>query len=224
MMQAEMSLNKKEDKMSYDNRFHSEESGRSHSLGEEHSSPGEKIKPPPPFYRRSGWQMLGRVLIMLVLVMASFTAGLVIGQEHVTGMTKVPTLAPPHPQSEPTQTPLLAPPTSVELLVSAPGIAETRQSEITIPSGTPVKLTVVPDHSLLPFQTYTMGIYATDPYDFSELQDCTYPNTATCSYVLAYSSGEHTDYTKGRHTFVAFLGESGGKILTNSNSITILSS
>jgi len=66
-----------------------------------------------------------------------------------------------------------------------------------------------------------MGIYATDPYGFSELQYCTYPNTATCSYVVAYSSSENTDYTKGQHTFRAFLGNIGGTILTNSNSITI---
>ncbi|HEY7414809.1 MAG TPA: hypothetical protein VH593_06430 [Ktedonobacteraceae bacterium] len=112
-------------------------------------------------------------------------------------------------------------PTSVMLQVSAPGIPPTTRSAITIPSGTKVTLTVLPNHSLLPFQTYTMGIYATDPYGFSELQDCTYPNTNTCSYTIAYSSSERTDYTKGKHTFRAFLGNIGGSILENSNSITI---
>jgi len=217
-----MSLNKKEDKMRYDNEFQSEESGRSHYLGEEHYSPGEKIKPQPPFSRHSGWKMLGGVLILLILVIASFSAEPLIRQEHVTGMKKVPTIVSTHPQIKPTQILTPAPPTSVELLLSAPGIASTSKSVISIPSGTPVKLTVVPDHALLPFQIYTMGIYATDPYDFSELQDCTYPNTATCSYVVANSASENTDYTKGRHTFLAFLGDIGGKILTNSNSITII--
>jgi hypothetical protein len=220
-MQAEMSLNKKENKMSYDNGFQSEESGSSHDPGEEHYYLGEKIKPQPSFYRRYVWQILVGVLIMLVLGIASFTA-LLIRQEQVTVIRKVPTIAPTQPQIEPTQISTPAPPTSVELLLSAPRIASTSKSVITVPSGTTVRLTVVPDHSLLPFQTYTMGIYATDPYGFSELQYCTYPNTATCSYVVAYSSSEDTDYTKGQHTFRAFLGNIGGTILTNSNSITII--
>jgi len=217
-----MSLNKKEDKMRYDNEFQSEESGRSHYLGEEHYSPGEKITPQLPFFRRSGWNILGGVLILIVLVIASFIAEPLLRQGHVTGIKKVPTIAPTQPQIKPTQITTPAPPTSVELLLSAPGIASTSKSVISIPSGTPVKLTVAPDHSLLSFQIYTMGIYATDPYDFSELQDCTYPNTATCSYVVANSASEHTDYTKGQHTFQAYLGDIGGKILTNSNSITII--
>jgi len=166
--------------------------------------------------------MLVGVLIVLVLVSASFTAGLLVRQGQVTVITKVPTIAPTQPQIKPTQITTPAPPTSVELLLSAPGIASTGKSVITITSGTTVRLTVVPDHSLLPFQTYTMGIYATDPYGFSELQYCTYPNTAACSYVVAYSSSENTDYTKGQHTFQAYLGDIGGKILTNSNSITII--
>ena len=120
-----------------------------------------------------------------------------------------------------TATALPAPPTSVMLSVSASGIPPTTQSEITIPSGTRVTLTVLPDHSLLPFQTFTLGIYATDPYGFSELQYCTYPKTGTCSYTIAYSSSERTDYTKGKHTFRAFLGDIGGAILENSSSITI---
>ncbi len=120
-----------------------------------------------------------------------------------------------------TATPIPEPPTSVILSISASGIPPTTQSEITIPSGTIVTLTVIPDHSLLPFQTFTMGIYATDPYGFSELQYCTYPKTGTCSYTIAYSSSERTDYTKGKHTFRAFLGDIGGAILENSSSITI---
>lgn len=120
-----------------------------------------------------------------------------------------------------TATTLPVPPTSVTLQLSASGIPPTSQSNITIPAGTKVTLTVIPNHSLLPFQIYTMGIYATDPYGFSELQDCSYPNTATCSYTIAYSSSEGTDYTTGKHTFVAFLGDIGGKILKNSSSITI---
>lgn len=118
-------------------------------------------------------------------------------------------------------TPIPAPPTSVMIRVSAAGISPTSQGEITIPSGTKVTLTVFPNHSLLPFQTFTMGIYATDPYGFSELQDCTYPNTDTCSYTVAYSSSEGTDYTKGKHTFRAFLGNIGGAILKDSSSVTI---
>lgn len=114
-----------------------------------------------------------------------------------------------------------APPTSVMLSLSASGIPPTVPSEIAIPSGTIVTLTVIPDHSLSPFQTFTMGIYATDPYGFSELQYCTYPKTVTCSYTIAYSSSEGTDYTKGKHTFRAFLGNIGGTILENSSSITI---
>ena len=149
--------------MSDDNGFQSEESGSSHDPGEEHYYLGEKIKPQPSFYRRSVWQILVGVLIMLVLGIASFTA-LLIRQEQVTVIRKVPTLAPTQPQIEPTQISTPAPPTSVELLLSAPRIASTSKSVITIPSGTTVRLTVVPDHSLLPFQTYTMGIYATDPY------------------------------------------------------------
>lgn len=113
------------------------------------------------------------------------------------------------------------PPTSVALSVSIAGASPTTQSEITIPSGKSVTLTVIPDHSLLPFQTFTMGIYATDPEEFSELQYCTYPKTDTCSYTLAYSSSEQTNYTQGVHTFRAFLGNIGGSILTNSNSITV---
>lgn len=117
--------------------------------------------------------------------------------------------------------PILVPPTSVMLRVSATGLPPTTRSEITIPSKTTVTLTVIPDHSLLPFQTFTMGIYATDPYGFSELQYCTYPKTATCSYTVASSSSERTDYTKGKHTFRAFLGNIGGAILENSNDVTI---
>lgn len=114
-----------------------------------------------------------------------------------------------------------APPSSATLMVSAPGMAPTTQSPITIPSGTAVTLTVVPNHSLVPFQTDTMGIYAHDPYPFSELQYCTYPNTDTCTYTVAFSSAEHTDYTRGTHTFTAFLGDIGGRIVSNSNNITI---
>lgn len=113
------------------------------------------------------------------------------------------------------------PPTSVTLRVSASGIPPITQGEITIPSGKIVTLTVIPNHPLLPFQTFTMGIYATDPYGFSELKYCTYPKTDTCSYRIAYSSSEGTDYTQGKHTFRAFLGNIGGAILENSSSITI---
>jgi hypothetical protein len=120
-----------------------------------------------------------------------------------------------------TPTAIPDPPTSVTLSLSTLGIAPTTRSAITIPSGTKVTLTVIPNRSLLPFQTYTMGIYATDPYGFSELQDCAYPKTATCSYTITYSSSEGTDYTRGKHTFRAFLGDIGGRILNNSNSITI---
>lgn len=140
-------------------------------------------------------------------------------------LTATPTpvlIAIPIPTATPIPTPISVHPTSVELRLSAPGIASTSKSTITIPTGRTVTLTVTPDHSLLPFQTYTMGIYATDPYGFSVLQDCIYPNTATCSYVVALSVSENTDYTKGQHTFHAFLGGTDGTILATSNSITIL--
>jgi hypothetical protein len=92
---------------------------------------------------------------------------------------------------------------------------------LTISSGTTVTLSVVPDHPLPPYQTFTMGVYAHDPYGFSELQYCTYPETDACSYVVTYSSAEATDYAKGTHTFTAFLGDIGGAILTNSEDITL---
>ena len=133
------------------------------------------------------------------------------------------TTSSPTSTATPTPTATLSPQplTSVMLRVSASGIPPTTQSEFTIPSGTKVTLTVQPNHSLLPFQTYTIGIYATDPHPFSELQYCQYPNTATCSWTVAYSSSENTDYTKGKHTFIAFLGDIGGRILANSSSDTI---
>jgi hypothetical protein len=171
---------------------------------------------------------LAAVVLLFVVVFHGFGGGRPHPQTAATagttsaGTTPTASTASPTPTPTPTSTPPPTPPTAVELLLSAPGIAPTSQSVITLPSGTPVTLMVVPDHSLLPFQTYTMGIYATDPYGFSELQYCTYPNTATCSYLVADSSSENTDYTKGQHTFRAFLGDIGGRILTNSNSITIL--
>src|SRR5262249_40769421 len=101
----------------------------------------------------------------------------------------------------PTIPPTPAPPTTVMLRPSSQGIPSTTQENLTVHSGTTVTLTVIPDHSLAPFQTFTMGIYAHDPYGFSELQYCTYPQTDTCTYVLAYSQAEETDYTTGTHTF-----------------------
>jgi hypothetical protein len=120
-----------------------------------------------------------------------------------------------------TPTTALVPPTSVLLKASAPGISPTTQGNMTVPAGTTVTLAVVPDHSLLPFQTFTMGIYAHDPYGFSELQYCAYPDTRTCSYVVSSSSAEATDYTQGTHIFTAFLGDSGGAILKTSQDITL---
>jgi hypothetical protein len=121
-----------------------------------------------------------------------------------------------------TPTTALVPPTSVQLSASAPGISAITHGELTIPSGTTVTLTVVPDHPLLPFQTFTTGIYAHDPYGFSELQYCTYPATGVCSYVVSTSSAEVTDYATGTHTFTAFLGDSGGVILKTSQDITLM--
>lgn len=91
-----------------DNRFQSEESGSSHYPGEEHYYLGEKIKPQPPFYRRYGWQILVDVLIGLVLVIASFTAG-VLSRSEVTVIPKAPTVASTQPQVEPTQLPTAVP-------------------------------------------------------------------------------------------------------------------
>ena len=111
-------------------------------------------------------------------------------------------------------------PTSVKLEAHF-GTTTTTASQVTVPVGTKVTLTVIPDQALEPFQNLTMGIYAQDPYAFSELVYCTYPNTVTCTYVPAYDSAEKTDYTKGTHTFVAFLGRISGNIDQNSNTITI---
>jgi hypothetical protein len=66
-----------------------------------------------------------------------------------------------------------------------------------------------------------MGVYAHDPYDFSELQYCAYPDTGACWYVVSPSSTEATDYTEGTHTFTAFLGTVGGAILQTSQDITL---
>lgn len=161
-------------------------------------------------------------ILVLSLLVSSFLA--LLATRHLSGAGGAPTLGVPAtngalPPSTATSSPI--PPTSVKLRVSALVIPPTTQGNITIPAGTTVTLTVVPDHSLRPFQIFTMGIYATDPYGFSELKDCTYPNTDTCSYTVAYSASENTDYTHGTHTFRAFLGNIGGRILANSDSITI---
>ena len=113
------------------------------------------------------------------------------------------------------------PPSSVELSASAPGMSPITQGNMTVPAGTMVTLAVVPDHPLAPYQTFTMGVFAHDPYGFSELQYCAYPDTSVCSYVVSYSSAEGTDYAKGTHTFTAFLGNVGGAILNNSEDISI---
>jgi serine/threonine protein kinase len=198
------------------------------------SSPSSATLPLPtasvrPKQRRLA-ALLGALLLLSLFLIAALVQG-ILSPANSLRATPVPTRFVLQKATvsvtltlgvTPTPTRLPVPPTSVELFLSAPGIVSTSKSVITVPSGTSVTLTVVPDHSLLPFQIYTMGIYATDPYDFSELQDCTYPNTVTCSYVVAYSSSENTDYTKEHHTFGAFLGDIGGRILANSNSITIL--
>jgi len=119
----------------------------------------------------------------------------------------------------PTTAPVL--PSSVLLSASAPGMSPITQGSMTIPAGMTVTLAVVPDHPLTPYQTFTMGIYAHDPYGFSELQYCAYPDTGACSYVVANSSAEGTDYAKGTHTFTAFLGNVGGAILNSSEDISI---
>ncbi len=201
-----------------------------------HREAGYRSRSFPPLQRVSSlgkfFNTLAAILVLSLLVGSFLILSTTVHRSPATGastaagvtatnVTQPPPTTPPSPIPSPTTTPLPIPPTSVELRISAPGISPTSQGNITIPSGTTVTLSVVPDHSLLPFQIYTMGIYATDPYGFSELQDCTYPNTATCTYIVAYSPGEHTDYTHGTHTFRAFLGNVGGAILANSNSITI---
>lgn len=176
----------------------------------------------PPAKKR--WHVLQTIAAILVVVALVVSMGLLFQTRQTLQSSQgspVPSPSATQTVNGTTATPAPEPPTSVTLRVSAAGIAPTTQSEITIPSGTSVTLTVIPNHSLLPFQTFTMGIYATDPYGFSELQDCTYPQTGTCSYTLAYSSSEGTDYSQGKHTFRAFLGNIGGAILDNSNSITI---
>jgi len=167
----------------------------------------------PPLQRASSlgkfFNTLAAILVLSLLVSSFLVLPAIMHRFGATG-------------ASPTATSLPIPPTSVKLLVSAPGISPTSQGNITIRSGTTVTLTVVPDHSLHPFPIFTMGIYATDPYGFSELKDCTYPNTDTCSYTVAYSPSENTDYTHGKHTFRAFLGNIGGRILANSDSVTII--
>jgi hypothetical protein len=180
-----------------------------------------KVMQPPPAKNR--WRVLETLAAVVVIVALVASMALLFqwrtSQSSQGGKGTAPSMAQVLHATTATTTPI--PPTSVKLRVSALGISPTTQSEITIPSGTKVTLTVLPDHSLLPFQTFTMGIYATDPYGFSELQYCTYPKTDTCSYTLAYSSSEKTDYTKGNHTFEAFLGNIGGAIVENSSAITI---
>jgi hypothetical protein len=145
-----------------------------------------------------------RTIVALAIAMAAF-GGLYLAFSSRAGSSQTGAIAP----------------TSVVLSASAPGMASTSSATLTIPSGTTVTLTIIPNHPLVPFQTFTMGIYAQDPYGFSELQYCTYPHTDTCSYVISYSSAERTDYTLGTHTFTAFLGNIGGDILQDSNNITI---
>lgn len=177
--------------------------------------------------RKAVLLLVSALLALLVVSMSILWATGAINAQHAQATATAQKLATRTYLAIATATPLPTatlspePPTSVTLRVSASGISPTTQSQLTIPSGTRVTLTVVPDHSLLPFQTFTMGIYATDPYGFSELQYCKFPNTATCSYVIAYSSSENTDYTKGTHTFRAFLGDIGGAILTSSSGVTI---
>lgn len=169
--------------------------------------------------------LVSALLVILVVSMSILWTTSMINTQHIQATATAQALTAQayltSARATSTPTPLPEPPTSVMLSASASGIPPTTQSELTIRSGTIVTLTVIPNHSLLPFQIFTMGIYATDPYGFSELKDCSYPNTATCSYVIAYSSSENNDYTKGQHTFRAFLGNIGGAILENSNSVTI---
>ena len=181
-----------------------------------------KVTQQPPAKNR--WHVLETLAAILVIVALVASMALLfqwrqIPQSSQGSRGTAPSTAQALNGTTATATPI--PPTSVMVRVSALGIPPTTRSEITISSGTRVTLTVIPDHSLLPFQTFTMGIYATDPYGFSELQYCTYPKTGTCSYTIAYSSSEGTDYTKGKHTFRAFLGNIGGAIVENSSSITI---
>lgn len=111
----------------------------------------------------------------------------------------------------PTATPKPIPPSSVVLTVMASGIPSTTQSQLTVPSGTSVTFIVTPDHPLDAFQIFDLGIYAHDPYAFSELKGCTLADT--CSYTVSEASGTHT--------YTGFLGNIGGSILANSNDITI---
>jgi hypothetical protein len=162
----------------------------------------------------SGWSQAQRVVGILT---ALITTAVAVGGFYLAFSSR----GGQSPSSTATVTPTSAPPTSVMLSASAQGMAPTTAPNLVVHSGTIVTLTVIPDHSLLPFQTYSMGIYAQDPYGFSELQYCTYPHTDTCSYVLSYSSSENTDYSKGTHIFTGFLGDIGGSILQHSNNIII---
>jgi hypothetical protein len=172
-----------------------------------HNNDDNSPKPSAMWHVQRATRTIAALVITLVAIggfyVAFSTRG---GQGQADGAT--PTTAPD-------------PPTSVLLSVSAPGISPITHGDVTIPSGTTVTLTVLPDHPLTPFQTFTMGIYAHDPSGFSELQYCAYPDTGACSYVVSYSSAEATDYARGTHTFTAFLGNIGGAVLNNSQDITI---
>jgi hypothetical protein len=119
--------------------------------------------------------------------------------------------APGAAATSPTATPKPIPPSSVVLTATSNGIPSMAQSQLKVPSGTSVTLTVTPNRPLDAFQVFDLGIYAHDPYPFSELKDCTLADT--CSYTVSEVSGTHT--------YTGFLGNIGGSILANSNDITI---
>jgi hypothetical protein len=177
---------------------------------------------PEPGPSRPWGRILGLVAAAVVVaLLATVLAQLAAQRGATTGPAALPTRVGQSQTGSPSSTTAPVPPTSVFLSASAPGISPITHGDVPIRSGTTVTLTVVPDHPLTPFQTFTMGIYAHDPNGFSELKYCTYPDTSACSYVVSYSSAEATDYTKGTHTFTAFLGNIGGAILNTSQDITI---
>jgi hypothetical protein len=177
---------------------------------------------PEPGLSRPWGRFLGLVAAAVVVaLLATVLAQLAAQRGATSGPAALPTRGGQTQTDGASPTIAPIPPTSVLLRASAPGMSPITQGEITIRLGTTVTLTVVPDHPLTPFQTFTMGVYAHDPNAFSELKYCKYPDTSACSYVVAYSAVEATDYTQGIHTFTAFLGDSGGAILNTSQDITI---
>jgi hypothetical protein len=157
------------------------------------------LEPTHDRHSKSIYQSIGAVATIAITLVA--VGGFVLALRGAPGRAA----------TSPTATPKPIHPSSVALTATASGIPTTTQSQLTVPSGTSVTLTVTPNHPLDAFQIFDLGVYAHDPYPFSELNDCRLADT--CSYTVSEASGTHT--------YTGFLGDIGGLILANSNDITI---